>query len=183
MSAPATQGGHNYQHTRPRDCSMKKYGNMVLWKSCNVDILRSLKSRGSILRRKVKNVAPASCSRGPILSQSIISFELCAKMAEEIYLEKCNFRKFSEIQKPRDLYLDLGSGQGHMSMHNTYSTTSVSNHVAVALSNTKIWHFEIRLLSTFREVWSHVIASWEGNSKPGFNNCRLSPTLSIIINH
>jgi len=38
-------------------------------------------------------------------------------MAEEIDLEKCNFRQFLELQKPRDLlHLDLGSGQGHISI-------------------------------------------------------------------
>jgi len=51
----------------------------------------------------------------------------------EIDLEKCNFRKFSELQKLSDLY--LGSGQGHISMCNTYSTTSVRDRVTVASSN------------------------------------------------
>jgi len=41
-----------------------------------------------------KNRAQTSCSPGPILSPSTISFELHAKMAEEIDLEKCNFRNF-----------------------------------------------------------------------------------------
>jgi len=40
--------------------------------------------------------------------------------------------QFSEIQKPRDLDLDLGSGQGHITMHNAYMTTSVPDHVTVA---------------------------------------------------
>jgi len=45
-------------------------------------------------RRKFKNQAPTSCSPGHILSPATISFELHAKMAEEIDLEKCNFRNF-----------------------------------------------------------------------------------------
>jgi len=41
-----------------------------------------------------KNRAPTSCSTGPILWPSTISFELHAKTAEEIDLEKCTFRNF-----------------------------------------------------------------------------------------
>ena len=39
---------------------------MALWKSCNIDILRCLKSHDSWLRRKFKNRAPTSCRLGPI---------------------------------------------------------------------------------------------------------------------
>jgi len=60
--------------------------------------------------------------------------------------------QFAEIDKVSDLDLDLGSGQGHISMRNTYRTTSVSDHVAVASSSTEIWPFEIHVMSTFREV-------------------------------
>jgi len=57
----------------------------------------------------------------------------------------------SEVQKPRDL--DLVSGQGHISMHNTCRTTNLPNHVSVvSLSRTKIWPFKFREISTFREV-------------------------------
>jgi len=55
---------------------------------------RSLNSRGSFPRRKFKNRAQTSCSPGPTLSPPTTSFELHAKMAEEINLEKCNFRNF-----------------------------------------------------------------------------------------
>ena len=41
-----------------------------------------------------KNLALTSCSPGPILSLSTVSFELHAKMAEEVDLEKCTFRNF-----------------------------------------------------------------------------------------
>jgi len=59
-----------------------------------MDIRRSLNSRDSFRTRKFKNRARASCSPGPILSPSIISFELHAKTADEIDLEKCNFLDF-----------------------------------------------------------------------------------------
>ena len=41
--------------------------------------------------------------------------------------DKCIFRQFSELQMLSDLDsdLDLGLGQGHISMHNTYRTTNV----------------------------------------------------------
>jgi len=53
-------------------------------------------------------------------------FELHAEMAEEIDLEKCNFRQFLELQKPGDVDLDLGSGQGHIGMHNTVGLPACS---------------------------------------------------------
>ena len=42
--------------------------------------------------------------------------------------------QFSEIQVS-DLDLDLGSGQGHISMRSKYRTTSIPDHVTVASSN------------------------------------------------
>jgi len=41
---------------------------------------------------------------------------------------------------PRDL--DLGLCQDHICMHNTYTTTSIPNHVAVVSSNREIWPFK-----------------------------------------
>jgi len=67
---------------------------MAIWISWSIDIRRSLNTRDSFPRRKFTNRAPTSCSPGPILSPPTISFELHAKMAEEIDLEKCNFRNF-----------------------------------------------------------------------------------------
>jgi len=55
--------------------------------------------------------------------------------------------QFSELQKP----LDLGLGQGHISMHNTCRTTNMSDHVTVA-SCKEIWTFEIHVISIFCEV-------------------------------
>jgi len=54
--------------------------------------------------------------------------------------------QFAEIDKVSDL--DLGSGQGHMSIRNTYRTTSMPSHVTIASSSTEIWPFEIRVIST-----------------------------------
>ena len=62
---------------------------------------------------------------------------------------------------------DLGSGQRYISMRNTYRTTSTSDHVTVGSSSAEIWPFEICVIWTFREVWTHVIALLEGNSKIG----------------
>ena len=56
--------------------------------------LECLNSRDSFPRRKFKNRAPTSCGPGPILSPSTISFERHTKTAEEIDLQKCNFRNF-----------------------------------------------------------------------------------------
>jgi len=66
-----------------------------------------------------------------------------------------------------DLDLDLGSGQGHISMHNTCSTTSVPNRVTVASRCCKILPFGFCEISTFGEVWTLVINFLEGNSKIG----------------
>jgi len=52
----------------------------------------------------------------------------------------------------RDLDVDLGSGQGHNSIHSTCSSTSLSNRVIVVSSNTEIWPFEFRELWTFGNV-------------------------------
>jgi len=60
----------------------------------NIDIEQSLNSRDSFPRWKFKNRAPTGYSPGPILWPATISFELHAKMAEEIDLEKCTFRNF-----------------------------------------------------------------------------------------
>jgi len=57
-----------------------------------------MNSRDSFSGRKFKNRAPTSCSPGPILSLTTISFELHAKAAEEIDLEKCNVCKFVSLK-------------------------------------------------------------------------------------
>jgi len=64
---------------------------MAIGISWNIDIRRSLNPRDSFHRKKFENRAPISC---PILWLPTISFELCAKVAEKIDLEKCNFRNF-----------------------------------------------------------------------------------------
>jgi len=59
-----------------------------------MDMGQSLNSRDSFPGRKFKNRAPISCSPGPVLSPPTITFELHAKTAEEIDLEKRTFRNF-----------------------------------------------------------------------------------------
>jgi len=81
--------------TQPSDCSLTHCRNTAISISWNINIPRSLNSRDSFPRSKFENQAPANSSPGPILSPSTISFELHAKMAKEIDLEKCNFRNFT----------------------------------------------------------------------------------------
>jgi len=81
---------------------------------------------------------------------STISFELHAKVAEEIDLEMCSYGQLSEVQMVRDV--DLGSDQGHINIHSTCRTTSLPNRVTVASRTTEIWPFEFREISTIGEV-------------------------------
>ena len=83
---------------------------------------------------------------------STISFELHAKVAEEIYLEMYIYGQLSEIQMVHDLDLDLGSGQGHTNIHSTCRSTCRPNHVTVALHDTEILPFEFRQISISDEV-------------------------------
>jgi len=101
-------------------------------------------------RKKFENRAPTGCRPGPILSTSPVSFEQCAKMAEEIDLETYSYGQLSEVQMVRDL--DLGSGQGHVSIHNMCRNTRMLNHVTVASRTTEIWPFEFRQISILEEV-------------------------------
>ena len=67
---------------------------MTSWISWNIDIPRSVNSRDSCPTRKFKNQAPTSCRPCPILSLPTVTFELHAKIAEEIDLEKRDFPNF-----------------------------------------------------------------------------------------
>ena len=59
-------------------------------------------------------------------------------------MEMCSYGQLPEVQMPRDLDLDVGSGQGHISIHSMCGTTSVPNHVTVASRSTEIWPSELR---------------------------------------
>jgi len=103
--------GHIRIHRSDRTCrttSVTQYRNMAVWISWNIDITWSLNSRDSFPRRIFENRAPISYRPGVILSPATISFELHAKMAEEIDLEMCCYGQLSEVQIVRDLDLDLG---------------------------------------------------------------------------
>ena len=145
--------------------------------SWNCDIPWSLNSSDTFPRRKFENWPPRSCRPGPILSISTISFELHAKVAEEIYLEMCIYGQLSEVQMVRDLDLDVGSGQGHINIHSTRSTT-MPKHANVASRSTEIRPFEFCEISTNGEVWTLVIAflgrNWK-NRAP--TSCSLGPIL------
>ena len=58
-------------------------------------------------RKKFENRTPTGCRSGPILSISTISFDVDAKMAEEIDLELCSYGQLPEVQMVCDLDLDL----------------------------------------------------------------------------
>jgi len=155
---------------------------MAIWRSCNIDIPRSLNSHDSFVKRKFKNWALTSCRRAPILSTSTIQFELHAEIAEEINLQKCNFWQLSQLQKPCDFDLDLGLGQGNISINTTCSTTSTTNRVTVVSDSTKIWPCEMRVIWRCHEVWTPLIAFLEGNSKIGLQQA-VDQVHTIIANH
>ena len=112
-----------------------------------------MNSHDSFPRWKFKNRAPTGYSPGPILWPPTIDFELHAEMAQEIDLEKCSYGQLSEVQMLCDLDLDLGSGQGHVSIHSMLRrTTCMLNHVTVASRTTEIWPFEFRQISILNEV-------------------------------
>jgi len=123
---------------------------MAILMSSNIDIGRSLNCHDSFPTWKFKNRAPTSCSPGPILWPPTISFELHAKMAEEIDVEMRSYGQLSEVQMLRDL--DLESGQGHVDIHSTCRTTSLLNHVTVVSRTTEIWPFECRQILIMDEV-------------------------------
>jgi len=136
---------------------------MASWISWNIDIRRNLNSRDSFPGRKFKNLARTSCRPGAIVSLSTTSFDVHAKVAEEINLEMCSYEQLSEVQMLRDL--DLGSSQGHVNIYSICRTTRKPNRVTVASRTTEIRPFEFRQISTLDKVWTLVIAFLEGNSK------------------
>jgi len=139
---------------------------MAIWISWNIDIRRSLNSRDSFPGRKFDRKSDSdNCRPRAIVSLSTISFDVHAKVAEEIDLEMCSYGQLSEVQIVCDLDLDLGSRQGHVNVHSTYRTICTVNHVTVASRTTEIWPFEFRQISILDEVWTLVIA--DGNSKIG----------------
>ena len=109
-------------------------------------------SRDSLPGRKFENRTPTSCTSCAIVSLSTISFDVHAKVAEEIDLEMCSYEQLSEVQMVCDLNLDLESGQGHVNIHSTCRNTCAPNHVTVASRTTEIWPFEFRQLSILDEV-------------------------------
>jgi len=63
---------------------------------------------------------------------STVTFELHAKVAEEIYVEMSSYGQLSEVQMLRDLDFDVGWDHGHINIYSTCRTSSVPNHVTVA---------------------------------------------------
>ena len=104
-------GSRSYQHaqhTQPCDSSLKQQRNMAPWKSCNVDILRSLKLYDSLLRRTFKK---SGSNKLQTRSHTII-------INHQFWAPRQNGRgdrptklQFLELQKLSDLDLDLGLGR------------------------------------------------------------------------
>jgi len=69
---------------------------------------------------------------------SYIASRMKPERADSHRRQHARLWQFSEVQKPRDLDLDRGSGQGHISMHNVCRTTSMPNHLTVASRTTEI---------------------------------------------
>ena len=88
----------------------------------------------------------ATCSPGPILWPSTISFELHAEMAEEIDPVMGNCRKF---ECSVTLTLDQVKV---MSTDSTCRTTCMLNHVTVVSHITEIWPFEFRQILILDKV-------------------------------
>jgi len=103
-------------------------------------------------RRKFENRTPTSCIPRAVVSLSTSSFDVHAKVAEEIDLEMCSYGQLSEVQMVCDLDVDRGSDQGHVNIHSTCRTASTLNHVTVALRTTEIWPFGFRQISMLDEV-------------------------------
>jgi len=130
------------------------------------DPLRVTLNRLISCQRFISYVARYECSGSPVavvvirLTILIIGIYLFIielyrrprKGADGHRYQPARLRQFSEVQKNRDLDLDLGSGQGHSSIHNTCSTISVPNCLTVASRNTEILSFEFREISTLPEV-------------------------------
>jgi len=64
----------------------------------------------------------------------------------------CSYGQLSEVQMLRDLDLDLGWDQDHISIYNACSTSSLPKYVTVASRTTEIWPFAYREISTLDEV-------------------------------
>jgi len=155
--------------TQPCDCSITQYRNMWPFECREISTFREVWTLViPFLEGNSKNGLQEAVDQVPcILSISTVSFELHAKVAEEIYVEMCIYGQLSEVQMVRDLDLDLGSGQGHINIHSTCTTTCRPNHVTVALRSTEIWPFECRQMSILDEVWTLMVAFLDGNSKIG----------------
>jgi len=78
--------------------------------------------------------------------------------------KKCNFRQFSELQKPVTLTLDWVKVISACTIPVGLPTCPT---VWLYSSIMEIWPFEICVILTFHEVWTHVITFLEGNWKIG----------------
>jgi len=66
-----------------------------------------------------------------MLSPATITFELQAKVVEEIYLELCSYGQYSEVQMLRDLDLDLLSGRRQAGGNTRSRSTHIPNLIEI----------------------------------------------------
>jgi len=67
--------------------------------------------------------------------------------------------QLSELQKNSEL--DFGSGQRHISIHNTYRTTSIPDHVTNLKQYGCMALWRSCNIDILHSIWSHVIPFWE----------------------
>jgi len=94
-------------------------------------------------------------------------------MAEEIDLEKCNFRNF---RSPVTLTLYQVKVLSTCTIR-----VGLTAWPTTASRSTKIWPFEFHEISTFRELWTHMIAFLEGIRNAGSNKLQIRSL--TITNH
>jgi len=140
----------------PNRVTLKQYGNMAIWNSCNVDISWSLNSRDNFSKRKFENWAPTrSRIYHPFLSPR-------QNGGGDRPIESAIFGNFRKFRSPVTLTLTLDRIEVTSCSTHSRPTCSISmpNRMWLSTSNTEIWPFEVCVMSTFREVWTHVIAFW-----------------------
>jgi len=88
--------------------------------------------------------------------------------------------QFAQIEKVSDLDIHLGSGQGHISMRNTYRNTSVPDHVTLSSSNMEMAISNTCNVDIPRSLNSHYSFLKRKFENRAPTSCRLRPALSKL---
>jgi len=126
----------------PRSTQPSTLHGMVTWVSAfglsnnNRPKWRRWKWMVAVYWRSVKQCTRKVLQKNPIELSMTNKKTRCLVITHQLWAPRQNSGRgrrrkvqFSEIQKVSDLDLDLRSGQGHISMPNTYRTTSVADYV------------------------------------------------------